>query len=82
MPSRPIRTARTLSGRQRRSKKRTLLAAQNGQCAQCSAGFAAELLILKHKIHRSRGGTGQIDNLHLICNACDRHPNPARKEPK
>lgn len=79
MSVRPIRGMRILSSRQRRAKKRTLYAAQNGQCATCGHKHDAAALILKHKIHRKAGGTSTLANLHLICHRCNRHGTRPRR---
>ncbi|WP_037616362.1 HNH endonuclease [Streptomyces aureus] len=73
MTTRPIRTNRMLCGRQRRSKKRTLYAAQDGRCATCATALEPAALILKNKIHRKAGGTNTLANLHLICHHCNTH---------
>ncbi|MFF1469102.1 HNH endonuclease [Streptomyces mirabilis] len=69
---RPLRSVRVLSSRQRRSKKRTLFAAQEGQCASCGTARDFPDLILKHKIHRKAGGSSRLENLHLICHRCNK----------
>ncbi|MET9086140.1 HNH endonuclease signature motif containing protein [Streptomyces sp. NPDC004237] len=74
MSVRPIRTVRILSSRQRRSKKRTLYAQQAGRCATCGSPHAPGDLILKHKVHRKKGGTSRLDNLHLVCPPCTKRP--------
>lgn len=65
------RGTRYICSRQRRVKKRTLYAAQDGRCAKCNTGATMEELILKHKIHRKAGGTSKLTNLHLICHPCN-----------
>lgn len=69
--SRPIRTIRVLSGRQRRSKKARLYAVQQGRCADCGGERDPEELILKHKVHRSKGSGSRVEDLHLICHPCN-----------
>lgn len=71
MSSRPVRTARTLCARQRRSKKRTLYATQAGRCGSCGSACALEESILKHKVHRKAGGTNRLENLYVICHGCN-----------
>ena len=75
--TRPIRTTRVHSGRQRRAKKRALYAAQNGTCATCGTRRVATDLILKHKIHRTQGGDSTLANLYLICHLCNENGHRA-----
>lgn len=72
MGKRTIRTMRVLSSRQRRSKKRFLLARDGPICANCSKTWLPEDLILKRIVHRNAGGSSRLDNLHLICHPCNR----------
>lgn len=77
MPTRPIRTMRTMSARQRRSKKRHLYLKQQGFCALCRTPHPAPALILKHRVHRKAHGDNTLANLHLICHPCNRRPKGA-----
>ncbi|WP_190329528.1 HNH endonuclease [Streptomyces venezuelae] len=80
MSARPIRTVRVLSSRQRRSKKRTLLAVQGCRCGSCGQVRSGSDLILKHKVHRTAGGSSRLDNLYLICRVCNAKGHAPKEE--
>lgn len=70
---------RAFSSRQRKAKKRTVLARDGAQCALCKRPVEPGELILKRIIHRALGGSGCLDNLHLICHPCNRGGPRTRK---
>lgn len=80
MTTRSIRGVRNLSSRQRHAKKRTLYSGQEGRCTGCGALRASYDLILKHKIHRNKGGSSALSNLHLICHRCNKTGAATPKE--
>jgi 5-methylcytosine-specific restriction endonuclease McrA len=49
---------------------REIMAEQDGVCAYCHGRFG-ERLEVDHKIPRSRGGTNDRENLHLVCRQCN-----------
>ena len=54
-------------------KNRTkLYGEQKGHCAGCGEHFQDRHLEVDHIIARSKGGTDHIDNLQLLCTACNR----------
>lgn len=63
------------SGRRRvvfsRETKDALLRAQGGRCAYCGSFHRPRYLEVDHKHPFSRGGSDQIDNLQLLCIACN-----------
>lgn len=81
MSARPIRSMRTLSSRQRRSKKRTVLTRDGAQCAVCGRDLPPQKLILKRIVHRNKGGSTRLDNLHLVCHPCNLAPARRRTDP-
>ncbi|MFE1272103.1 HNH endonuclease [Streptomyces sp. NPDC058758] len=75
--TRPIRTTRVLSSRQRRAKKSALYSRQKSRCATCNERHAFTDLILKHKLHRTQGGDSTLANLYLICHPCNHNGHRA-----
>ena len=74
------RGTRHICAPQRRKKKDRLYREQDGKCAGCGTAAEQADLILKHKIHRKDGGTGELTNLHLICHDCN-HNGPREQGP-
>lgn len=49
-----------------------LLREQEGICAGCKTQFPFRVMDIDHILPLSRGGTGHIDNLQLLCSGCNR----------
>ena len=56
-----VKTARLLKNR--------LIQERGNKCERCSYPNT-RILVIHHKIHRSNGGTDDLDNLELICPNC------------
>ena len=54
-----------------RTHKHRLLGRQEGRCAGCQVAFPFRNFTIDHRVPRSAGGTGYIDNLQLLCGACN-----------
>lgn len=54
-----------------RTHKHTLYGLQEGICAGCNIHFPFRNLTIDHVIPRARGGSDRIDNLQLLCGACN-----------
>lgn len=54
-----------------RTHKHTLFGRQEGVCRGCKVSFPFRNLTVDHIVPRSRGGTDHIDNLQLLCGACN-----------
>ncbi len=54
-----------------RTHKRVLFGVQEGVCAGCKILFGCPNLTIDHKIPKSKGGTGHMENLQLLCGACN-----------
>ena len=51
--------------------KHTLFGMQEGICAGCEVLFPFRNFTIDHIVPRARGGTDHVDNLQLLCNACN-----------
>ena len=51
--------------------KHTLFGIQEGICAGCKVLFPFRNFTIDHVVPRARGGTDHVDNLQLLCNACN-----------
>ena len=51
--------------------KHTLFGIQEGICAGCKVLFPFRNFTIDHIVPRARGGTDHVDNLQLLCNACN-----------
>ena len=54
-----------------RTHKNTLYGVQAGKCGGCNTLFDIRNFTIDHKVARSKGGTDHIDNLQLLCGACN-----------
>ena len=54
-----------------RTQKQTLFGIQEGICAGCKISFPFRNFTVDHVVPRARGGTDHMDNLQLLCNACN-----------
>ena len=54
-----------------RTHKHTLFGEQEGLCAGCCHPFPFRNFTIDHIVAQSRGGTDHLDNLQLLCNACN-----------
>lgn len=51
--------------------RRLLFGQQEGRCNGCCVSFPFRNLTVDHIVARSKGGTDHIDNLQLLCGACN-----------
>ncbi len=54
-----------------RTHKRVLYGRQGGVCVGCEVLFPFWNLTVDHKVPKSKGGTGHIENLQLLCGSCN-----------
>ncbi len=54
-----------------KTQKQTLFGVQEGICAGCKISFPFRNFTIDHILPRARGGTDHVDNLQLLCNACN-----------
>ncbi len=54
-----------------KTNKQTLFGQQAGRCNGCGTTFPFRNLTIDHVVPRSRGGGNHIDNLQLLCGACN-----------
>ena len=54
-----------------RTHKHQLFGRQEGRCAGCRVAFPFRNFTIDHRVPRSAGGTDHIDNLQLLCGACN-----------
>ena len=54
-----------------RKQKHVLFGAQEGKCNGCRIAFLFPNLTIDHVIPKSRGGTDHVENLQLLCGACN-----------
>ena len=54
-----------------RKRKHELFGKQEGLCAGCKIMFPFRNFTIDHVIPQSRGGTDHLENLQLLCNACN-----------
>ena len=55
-----------------RQNKHVLFGQQEGRCAGCRMDFPFKIFEVDHLIPSSRGGTGHLENLQLLCPHCNR----------
>ena len=51
--------------------RHTLYGKQEGCCAGCLQHFPFRNLTVDHIVPQAKGGTDHLDNLQLLCNACN-----------
>ena len=54
-----------------KTHRHTLYGKQEGHCAGCQHHFPFRNLTVDHIVPRSKGGTDHLDNLQLLCSACN-----------
>ena len=54
-----------------RKQKHDLFGKQEGKCAGCKILFPFPNLTIDHVVPRARGGTDHLENLQLLCAACN-----------
>ena len=54
-----------------RKRRHELFGQQEGSCGGCRHEFLFGNFTVDHVIPRSRGGTDHLDNLQLLCGACN-----------
>lgn len=54
-----------------KTHKHTLFGKQEGTCGGCLTAFPFRNLTVDHIVPRSKGGTDHLDNLQLLCGACN-----------
>ena len=54
-----------------RTHKHLLFGKQEGHCAGCKVSFQFRNLTVDHVTPQSQGGTDHMDNLQLLCSACN-----------
>ena len=54
-----------------RTHKHSLYGKQEGQCVECLVLFPFRNMTVDHIIPQSRGGSAHLENLQLLCNACN-----------
>ena len=54
-----------------RTHKHTLYGRQEGVCVGCDVLFPFRNLTVDHVVPRSKGGSDHLDNLQLLCAACN-----------
>ena len=54
-----------------RTHKHSLYGKQEGQCVGCLTLFPFRNMTVDHIIPQSKGGSGHLENLQLLCNACN-----------
>ena len=55
-----------------RTHKHELFGKQEGHCGGCRIAFPFRNFEIDHRIPRAKGGSDHVDNLQLLCGACNR----------
>ena len=55
-----------------RKNKHVLFGQQEGLCNGCKGDFPFKLHEVDHMVPQSKGGTGHLDNLQLLCGSCNK----------
>ena len=55
-----------------RTRAHTLFGRQEGQCGACRMAFPFRNFEVDHVIPRAKGGSDHVENLQLLCGACNR----------
>ena len=55
-----------------RQNKHVLFGEQEGLCNGCKGDFPFKLYEVDHMVPQSKGGTGHLDNLQLLCGSCNK----------
>ena len=54
-----------------KTQKHTLFGRQEGLCGECGVAFPFRNFTIDHVVPRAKGGTDHLDNLQLLCGACN-----------
>lgn len=63
-----------------RTHRHLLYGKQEGACAGCKTHLPFRNLTVDHILARSKGGTDHVENLQLLCSACNSTKNNGTQE--
>ncbi len=63
-----------------RTHKHILFGKQEGMCGGCRSSFQFRNFTVDHIVPQSKGGTNHLDNLQLLCGACNSTKGPRTQE--